>query len=152
MSAFRKFRRWITTGRAYNDETDAAIREVQAHARGEIELERGHEPDFVFVKNEKPHKTRYEIYQSSRFRSDLDRMLRKGADISELDAVIDILANGGVLPKRYRDHALRGYYKGDCECHIRPDWRLVYSRDDRTLILYEIRTGSHSDLFRRSSG
>lgn len=150
MSAIRKLRRWIATGRAYNDETDAAIREVQAHSRGEIELERGYEPGTVYLKNEKLHKTRYEIYQSSRFRSDLDRMLRRGADISELDAAIGILANGGVLPKRYRDHALRGSYKGNRECHIRPDWLLIYSRDDKTLILYEIRTGSHSDLFRSS--
>ncbi len=143
----RNILRRVRDGRCYNEETVEAIREAQAHARGEIELEAGYVPPQFSLLNKKPCNTVYEVVQTSRFRSDLDKMVARGADIRELDAVVEILANGGILPKRYRDHKLRGAFEGQREFHIRPDWLLVYSRDENALVLCEIRTGTHSDLF-----
>lgn len=138
---FQRFRR------KYNAETIEAIREAQAHSRGEIELEPGYVPPGFSLKNASPKNKKYTVVQSSKFRSDLDRMIRRGADISELDAVVEILINGGNLPRRNKDHKLRGNYAGARECHINPDWLLIYSIDNEKVTLYELRTGTHSDLF-----
>ena len=59
------------------------------------------------------------------------------------------LANGEELPPKNRDHALSGDFSGCRECHIQPDWLLIYEIDDNTLYLYLTRTGTHSDLFRK---
>lgn len=147
MNILKRIYRKITIGEAFNDETVEALNECLAAERGEIELEEGYYPPCVTLKNEKSAETLYRIEQSSRFRSDLDRMLSRGADIIELERVVTILANGGLLPRSYRDHKLNGEYRGCRGCHIRPDWILIYSRDDKRLILREIRIGTHSDLF-----
>ena len=89
----------------------------------------------------------YDIVVKSRFKRDYDLMRRRGLPMAEIDAVIAILAAGVPLPPQYRDHALTGDYAHCRECHIRPDWLLVYSIDDAILQLILIRTGSHSDLF-----
>lgn len=138
---FNRFRR------RYNTDTEEAIREVQAHIRGEIELEEGYVPPRIVLKNEVPEGSIWKIYQTSQFKSDLERLIRRGMDLSELDNVINILASGGILPKKYRDHPLKGDRKGTRECHIRPDWILVYSINKQEFILWEIRTGTHSDIF-----
>ena len=75
--------------------------------------------------------------------------LSRGRDISKLDAVISALANGQTLEERYRDHALSGKWKRHRECHIEPDWLLIYLREDDTLVLTLSRTGTHSDLFKK---
>jgi len=72
---------------------------------------------------------------------------KRGYDISLLTDVIKKLANGEELPARNRDHVLSGDYAGLRECHVTPDWLLVYEIDDESIILYLTRTGTHSDLF-----
>lgn len=74
-------------------------------------------------------------------------MARQGADLAELEAVIRRLAAQKSLGDRYRDHALVGNWQGYRDCHIRPDWLLLYRLDDDELQL--VRTGSHAELFGR---
>ena len=64
-----------------------------------------------------------------------------------LKSVITMLANGETLPEQFSDHMLIGNYKGKRECHLEPDWLLIYEFDGKELILWLARTGSHSDLF-----
>ena len=85
------------------------------------------------------------ITQRKQFRDDLKRQKRRGRNVDELIAVVEILAETGVLPAAYRPHLLRGPWKGVSECHIEPDWLLIYEVTDTEVLL--IRTGSHSELF-----
>lgn len=89
----------------------------------------------------------YNVLPSNTFRKELKTMIKRGYDISLLDEVVNKLANGEELPERNRDHALTGNYKGCRECHIKPDWLLIYQIENEELILYLTRTGTHSDLF-----
>ena len=89
----------------------------------------------------------YNILPSNTFKKELKTMIKRGYDISLLDEVVNKLATGEELPERNRDHALTGNYKGCRECHIKPDWLLIYQIADEELILYLTRTGTHSDLF-----
>ena len=70
-------------------------------------------------------------------------------DILKLFEVIDILANGGTLDAKYRDHDLTGNYKGTRECHIEPDWLLIYEIQNNVLVLMLYRLGTHSELFKK---
>ena len=90
---------------------------------------------------------KYIIKPTNRFQKDLKRVQRRGYDMSLITDVIKKLANGESLPEKNRDHSLSGEYTGCRECHITPDWLLVYEIDEGQLILYLTRTGSHSDLF-----
>ncbi len=81
------------------------------------------------------------------FKKDYKRVVRRGYDIQLMEHVIDLLAKRKPLPSKYKDHALTGDYKGCRECHITPDWLLVYEIHDEELILILTRTGTHSDLF-----
>ena len=85
-------------------------------------------------------------YETS-FRKDFKRILKRGYNIQLLQDVIEILADGKTLPEKYKDHSLTGDYKDCRECHITPDWLLIYQIDGDELILYLTRTGTHSDLF-----
>ena len=85
-------------------------------------------------------------YQSV-FKKDYKRIKKRGYDTRLLEEVIGLLVEDRELPPKYRDHALSGDYSGCRECHIAPDWLLVYEVMDRHLILYLMRTGTHSDLF-----
>ena len=89
----------------------------------------------------------YSVRPTTRARKDLKLMVKRGLDPAQLSEVIKLLARGERLPEKYSDHALRGEYQGCRECHIQPDWLLVYEQDDKDLYLYLIRTGTHSDLF-----
>jgi mRNA interferase YafQ len=89
----------------------------------------------------------YRIATSTKFKKDLRLVLKKGYDISLLEGVITALAAGEVLDKKYLDHPLKGDYKGCRECHITPDWLLIYKANNEELVLYLTRTGTHSDLF-----
>lgn len=89
----------------------------------------------------------YTIRPTSRFQKDLKRVQKRGYDLSLLSDIIKKLANGEQLPEKNRDHNLSGDYSGCRECHITPDWLLVYEIDNGELILYLTRTGTHSDLF-----
>jgi len=81
------------------------------------------------------------------FKKDYKRVVKRGYNIKLLEDIIKKLANGETLPEKNKDHALSGDYIGCRECHITPDWLLVYEIDNGELILYLTRTGSHSDLF-----
>ena len=89
----------------------------------------------------------YKIRPTARFQKDLKRVQRRGYDMALLTEVIRILAAGETLPKSNRDHSLAGEYYGCRECHIAPDWLLIYEISGEDLILYLTRTGMHSDLF-----
>jgi len=85
-------------------------------------------------------------YQTT-FKKDYKRIKRRGYDTDLLKATIGLLAEGHGLPAEYKDHDLAGDYKGCRECHITPDWLLVYEISRKELILYLTRTGTHSDIF-----
>ena len=86
---------------------------------------------------------------TGQFKKDYKLALKRGCDPKELEAVITLLVNEQPLPEKYRDHALMNSrnYKGMRECHIEPDWLLVYAVDKEKIILTVSRTGTHSDLF-----
>lgn len=88
-----------------------------------------------------------EVVLSNRFKKDLKLAARRGMDLRELDSIVERLAAQLPLPDRNRDHALTGDYVGFRECHIRPDWLLVYRVDGEDLLLFLFRTGTHADLF-----
>ena len=88
-----------------------------------------------------------DLVTTTQFRKDLKKLRKRGADMQKLDDVLQMLCVEKQLPERYRDHALVGDYIGFRECHIMPDWLLVYAIDKGKLILTASRTGSHSDLF-----
>ena len=90
---------------------------------------------------------KYEVRFTTQFKKDLKLAKKQGKDIDRLFAVIEKLANGEVLEDKYRDHDLSGNYKGCRECHVEPDWRLIYEIDNGVLVLMLYRVGSHSDLF-----
>lgn len=81
------------------------------------------------------------------FKKDYKRVVRREYNIQLMEHVIELLANRSPLPPKYKDHALTGDYTGCRECHITPDWLLVYRINDEELILILTRTGTHSDLF-----
>lgn len=90
---------------------------------------------------------KYTIKATNRFEKDVKQAQKRGKDLDKLFYVIEKLANGEKLEERYHDHSLVGLYKGCRECHIEPDWLLVYEIFEDVLILSLVRTGSHSDLF-----
>jgi mRNA interferase YafQ len=90
---------------------------------------------------------KYEIKRTSQFKKDYKKMVKRSMKMAELNDVIEILASGKELPLKNRDHVLTGNYNGFRECHIAPDWLLIYLVTDDTLVLTLTRTGSHSDLF-----
>lgn len=88
-----------------------------------------------------------ELVTTGQFRKDYKRIKRRGYDVKLLKEVIDLLLNEQQLDEKYRDHGLIGNYAGFRECHILPDWLLIYAVDKERLILTASRTGTHSDLF-----
>ena len=86
------------------------------------------------------------IRQTSQFKRDVKRMQRQGREVEKLKRVLEALVKGEPLAAKHRDHVLVGQYKGTRECHIEPDWLLIYELGEAEIVL--IRTGSHSDLFR----
>ena len=87
------------------------------------------------------------IRYSAKFKKDYKAIKKRGYDTRLLEGVLDILSAEQSLPPKYRDHALQGDYTGHRECHITPDWLLIYKIKDSELILELTRTGTHSDLF-----
>ena len=75
-------------------------------------------------------------------------MQKRGLDIALLDEVIDLLRQGKQLDAKYKDHGLSGNFSGFLECHIKPDWLLVYLIENDVLVLTLVDTGSHSDIFK----
>ena len=92
----------------------------------------------------------YTIKKTSQFKQDFKLCLKRGLNLDEFIQVLSLLQNGATLPEKYKDHPLQPSKEfKDCrELHIEPDWLLVYKYSSENLILYLVRTGSHSDLFR----
>ena len=91
--------------------------------------------------------TKYKIERTSRFKKDYKIIKKRGYDVQLLQEVVSTLAKGEPLPENYLDHPLKGDCKGCRECHVTPDWLLIYEVSENTLKLYLTRTGTHSDLF-----
>ena len=89
----------------------------------------------------------YKIVPTGKFKKDLKMAIKRGYNIDLLDGIVTKLSNGETLPPKNKDHGLSGNYAGKRECHITPDWLLVYQYDHEILYLYLTRTGTHSDLF-----
>lgn len=90
---------------------------------------------------------KYGVKYTSRFKKDYKRLKKRGWNIDKLLDVIDILKEGRELPPEYKDHPLHGDYEGHRDCHIEPDWILIYFKSESTLVLSMTRTGTHSDVF-----
>ena len=87
-----------------------------------------------------------ELKVTGKFRKDYKRCKKRGLDMRLLEDVINTLLSGKPLEEKYRDHGLVGQYTGHRECHILPDWLLIYYVNNESLILTAVRTGTHSDL------
>lgn len=94
--------------------------------------------------------TKYEVHSTKKFRQQLKKIIKQGKNINKLIVVVEQLANKEMLDEKYKDHNLinNKYYNNCRECHIEPNWLLVYKYIENKLILYVLETGSHSDLFR----
>ena len=90
---------------------------------------------------------KYSIKATSQFRRDYKRSMKRGLNMELLDQVITALAMGEPLPEKNRDHALSGRWSGHRECHVQPNWLLIYRIDGDVLVLTLTRTGTHADLF-----
>ena len=91
--------------------------------------------------------TRYEIRNTTQFKKDYKLAKRRGMNITLLKDIVTKLANGEPLDARHKDHPLSGDWIGHRECHIQPDWLLVYRIENDILVLTLSRTGTYSDLF-----
>jgi mRNA interferase YafQ len=84
---------------------------------------------------------------TTKFKKDFQKALKRGDDTKLFEYVVEKLANQTPLPAKFKDHALCGNYQGFRECHIQPDWLLIYLEENDILTLTLVRTGTHSDLF-----
>lgn len=92
---------------------------------------------------------KYIIKPTNQFVKDVKLMKKRGYDINLLEKIVDKLSKGEKLPPKNRDHSLSGNFKGYRECHIMPDWLLIYKINENELILFLTNTGTHSDLFKK---
>jgi mRNA interferase YafQ len=89
----------------------------------------------------------YKISFTNKFKKDYKLCKKRGYDIALLEEVISLLVKNGKLPSKYKPHILKGNYDGLWECHLKPDWLLIWLQDDNELTLLLTNTGTHSDLF-----
>ena len=89
----------------------------------------------------------FELILTGRFKKSLKLAKKRGLDLKLLDKVITMLQNDIPLEEKYRDHELKGKYQGFRECHIQPDWLLIYLKENDVLTLTLVDTGTHADLF-----
>lgn len=92
-------------------------------------------------------KTKYTVKTTTLFKKDFKLAMKRGLNVELLENIIALLAMGEPLPAKNKDHALTGNWVGHRECHILPDWLLIYRIEDDVLVLTLARTGTHSDLF-----
>ena len=92
-------------------------------------------------------KTKYTVKTTTLFKKDFKLAMKRGLNVELLENIIALLAMGEPLPAKNKDHALTGNWVGHRECHILPDWLLIYRVEDDVLVLTLARTGTHSDLF-----
>ena len=90
----------------------------------------------------------YTVKFTAAYKKSYKLMKKRGLDLNLLDKVVDELRQGNPLEEKYKDHILKGEYAGFHECHIKPDWLLIYLIEDNILTLTLVNTGSHSDLFK----
>ncbi len=90
----------------------------------------------------------YDIKRTTQFKKDVKLMLRQGRNLQELLDVVEMLRTDVPLPEQYCDHALTGNWHGKRECHINPDWLLIYEKSEGLLLLTLVRTGSHSQTLK----
>lgn len=91
----------------------------------------------------------YQIKFTTAYKKSYKLMKKRGLDLSALDTVVDLLRQGRQLDEKYRDHALSGNYAGFRECHVKPDWLLIYLVENDILTLTLVDTGTHSDIFKK---
>ncbi|MDX1919485.1 MAG: type II toxin-antitoxin system YafQ family toxin [Candidatus Caenarcaniphilales bacterium] len=91
----------------------------------------------------------YTPHQTSQYKSDIKKIKRQGKNLNLLKQVVSLLLNGETLPEKYKDHELKSNKKGIRDCHLEPDWLLLYRIDKAKKALTLIRTGSHSELFKK---
>ena len=89
----------------------------------------------------------FEIHYTTKFKKDYKTIKRRGYQLNLLKDVIGKLAETGTLPKKFIPHKLSGQYQDNWECHIKPDWLLIWNIDYETNEIWLVRTGTHSDLF-----
>lgn len=91
---------------------------------------------------------KYELVLTGKFKKGLKLAKKRGLDIKLLEDIVDKLQNGIPLEEKHRDHELKGKFKGFRECHIQPDWLLMYLIEDDVLVLTLVDAGTHSDMFK----
>ena len=94
-------------------------------------------------------KTKYTVKTTTLFKKDFKLAMKRGLNVELLENIIALLAMGEPLPTKNKDYALTGNWVGHRECHILPDWLLIYRIEDDVLVLTLARTGTHSDLFNK---
>lgn len=92
---------------------------------------------------------KYTLIYTGEFKRNVKKCVKRGYDLTLLQNVISILQMKGELPKEYSPHKLMGNYKGYWECHVMPDWLLLWKQNDKELILALYKTGTHSDIFQK---
>ncbi len=92
---------------------------------------------------------KYTLVPTTKFKKDYKLAKKRGLDLELLNHVIDELLKGHTLDEKYLDHPLHGDYEGFNECHIQPDWLLIYGKNDSKLVVTAVRTGKHTDLFKK---
>lgn len=90
---------------------------------------------------------KYRLILTGKFKKSLKLAKKRGLDLSLMDKVVGTIQQGLPLEEKYRDHELKGRYKGFRECHIQPDWLLIYLIENDILTLTLVDTGTHADLF-----
>ncbi len=88
-----------------------------------------------------------QLITTNQFNKSLKRCIKRGLPMDKFKEVLHLLVHNGSLPKQYKPHKLRGNREGEWECHIQPDWLLIWEQNNTELALLLVDTGSHSDLF-----
>ena len=142
----------------WNDETIAAFEEAKAISEGKIPAKRYDSvsemmDDILNVAEDEPKYgvwyMTYELVYTNSFKKDLKLAQKRNYDMNKMKDVLILLKSSKKLPAKYKDHELKGDWKGFRELHISPDWLLIYTKNKTELILTLTRTGSHSELFKK---
>jgi mRNA interferase YafQ len=89
----------------------------------------------------------YQVSFTNQFKKDYKLIAKRNYDITKLDKLLQLLIDGKKLPEKYKQHELKNNFKGYFDCHITPDWLLIYKRDNTQKLITLVRTGTHSDIF-----
>jgi len=89
----------------------------------------------------------YEISKTVRFKKDFKLIVKRNYNLTKFETLLNLLISGEELPTKYKEHLLINNFKGHFDCHIEPDWLLIFKRDDNERLITLVRTGTHSDIF-----